>query len=82
MLVLSKLKKYEWKYYDKRGSLPFTLDELKAKRAGPKTCTDIYFWVIDGCKLEPTPAFVKRRVWWVPKIRIKPIFKINLWSKK
>ena len=82
MLALNKLKKYEWKYYNKSGGLPFTLDELKARKAGPKTCTDIYFWIISGMPLEPTPAFSKARIWWVPKKRIKRIFSINFWSKK
>lgn len=75
-------KVYKFKRYDKTGNLKYSYQDIVDFKRGPVNCTDIYFWIISGMPLEPTPVFSKTRSWRVPKIRIKPVIKINLWSKK
>lgn len=75
-------KVYKFKKYDAKGQLRYTFQDLQALKKGPVSCTDIYFWIVSGMPLEPTPPFSKVRVWRVPKIRIKPVLFFNSWGKK
>ena len=75
MIDITQFRTVKFKHYDKYGNLKHSYSDLVDRQKGPKSSTDIYFWILSDMPLEPTPVFSKSRKFWIPRVKVpKRIF--------